>query len=74
MGLNAIAAERGLRVLESVLCLQCGSWYAKPVGGGTAQANPGCPDCSYLGWLPFNREQESPQLHSAEDPPRRRSA
>jgi predicted nucleic acid-binding Zn-ribbon protein len=56
-----------------VLCLECGSWYAKPVGGGTAQANPGCPDCGYLGWVPFNRE-ESPQLRSAEDPPRRRSA
>jgi len=61
-------------VLESVCCLDCGSWYAKPVGGGTAQANPGCPDCGYLGWVPFNRKQESPQLRSAEDPPRRRFA
>jgi hypothetical protein len=33
--------------------------YAKPTGGGTVQANPGCPDCGYVGWAgthvgPFN--------------------
>jgi predicted nucleic acid-binding Zn-ribbon protein len=69
-----MAAERGLRVLESVRCLECGSPYAKPVGGGTANANPGCPACGYLGWLPVSRQPESPQLRSAEDPRRRRSA
>ena len=39
-----------LTVLESVRCLECGLVYAKPSGGGTVQANPGCPDCGYVGW------------------------
>jgi hypothetical protein len=60
-------------MLESVCCLACGSAYSKPVGGGTAEANPGCPDCGYLGWLPFTGA-EPPLLRSFEDPPRRRSA
>jgi predicted nucleic acid-binding Zn-ribbon protein len=58
-------------VLQSVRCLECGSPYAKPVGGGTAAANPGCPDCGYLGWLPFSGEPGSPLLRSAGDPPPR---
>jgi hypothetical protein len=45
--------QRGLKVLESVRCLECGGVYAKPAGGGTAAMNPGCPDCGYLGWSPF---------------------
>ena len=40
-----------LAVLESVRCLDCGSVYSKPAGGGTVRANPGCPDCGYVGWL-----------------------
>jgi hypothetical protein len=48
-----------LELIESVRCLGCGAIYAKPAGGGTVVANPGCPDCSYLGWLrldqPFAR-------------------
>jgi hypothetical protein len=40
-----------LRLLESVRCLECGSIYAKPCGGGTVHENPGCPDCSYVGWV-----------------------
>ena len=40
-----------LTVLESVQCLECGAVYAKPTGGGTVQANPGCPDCGYVGWV-----------------------
>ena len=73
MGGKTKAAERGLRVLESVRCLDCGCGYSKPAGGGTAEANPGCPECGYLGWLPFSREA-APPLHSAEDHPRRRFA
>ena len=41
----------GLAVLESVRCLECGTVYAKPARGGTARANPGCPQCGYVGWL-----------------------
>ena len=40
-----------LTVLESVECLECGAEYAKPTGGGTVLANPGCPDCGYVGWV-----------------------
>lgn len=40
-----------LTVLESVRCLKCGAVYAKPSSGGTVRANPGCPDCSYSGWI-----------------------
>ncbi len=39
-----------LTVLESVRCLECGAVYAKPSGGGTVRANPGCPECGYVGW------------------------
>ena len=51
--------DRSLTAIESVRCLECGSVYAKPAGGGTARDNPGCPDCGYVGWLsvavPVNR-------------------
>jgi predicted nucleic acid-binding Zn-ribbon protein len=40
-----------LTVLESVECLECGAVYAKPSTGGTVLANPGCPDCGYVGWV-----------------------
>jgi hypothetical protein len=74
MGARTTALERGLRVLESVSCLECGSVYAKPAGGGTAATNPGCPECGYLGWLPFSVGAGSPKRRSAADPPRRWSA
>ena len=40
-----------LIVVESVRCLECETVYAKPTGGGTAQENPGCPKCGYVGWI-----------------------
>ena len=40
-----------LTVLETVRCLECGAVYAKPAGGGTVRANPGCPECGYVGWV-----------------------
>ena len=50
-----------LAVVESVRCLECGSVYGKPQGGGTVEQNPGCPDCGYVGWLsaalPFTAER-----------------
>ena len=45
---------RVVRAFETVRCLDCGSTYSKPTGRGTAAANPGCPECGYLGWLPFS--------------------
>jgi hypothetical protein len=40
-----------LTVLESVQCLECGALYAKPSDGGTVRENPGCPECTYVGWV-----------------------
>ncbi len=45
--------ETTLTVYQSVRCLECGAVYAKPDRGGTLNANPGCPDCTYIGWLPL---------------------
>lgn len=38
--------------LQSVCCLECRRTYSKPAGGGTVWANPGCPHCGYVGWMP----------------------
>ena len=58
--------DRSLTAIESVRCLECGSVYAKPAGGGTARDNPGCPDCGYVGWLsvsvPVTRSFSPPRL------------
>jgi hypothetical protein len=47
-------------LFESVRCLECGIVYSKPTRGGVADANPGCPQCGYVGWLstaiPFKEE------------------
>ncbi len=63
-------------VLESVRCLECRAVYSKPGRGGTVQANPGCPECGYVGWVrltgPVTPEPPSP--HSSEDPPQSHSA
>jgi hypothetical protein len=60
--------------IETVRCLACGAAYAKPSRGGTVRANPGCPECAYVGWelAPGLTRPEPPR--SAEDRPRRRSA
>jgi hypothetical protein len=47
----AARASRSIVSHESVRCLQCGWIYSKPVFGGTAAKNPGCPMCSYVGWV-----------------------
>jgi predicted nucleic acid-binding Zn-ribbon protein len=59
-------------VYENVRCLECGTVYSKPTRGGTARANPGCPDCGYVGWIAVNmpvravpsqrRSDEGPRL------------
>ena len=59
---------------ETVRCLSCDALYTKPQGGGTVRANPGCPECGYIGWV------EAPTITPVEPPrsdeghPRRRSA
>ena|GEM_PF-1052355 len=56
-----------LCVVESVRCLECGAVYVKPAGGGTVQANPGCPECGYVGWVATERPRPeslpTPQQH-----------
>ena len=49
---------RSFTVLESVRCLECGEIYTKPSGGGTVVKNPGCPECSYVGWIPVSLPPE----------------
>jgi hypothetical protein len=51
---------------EAVRCLECGAVYSKPAWGGTVTANPGCPECGYLGWL-------SSSIPFSEHAPRHRS-
>jgi hypothetical protein len=55
-----------LSPVEGVRCLECGAVYAKPAGGGIVQANPGCPECGYVGWValaPAVRRAPQPQRH-----------
>jgi hypothetical protein len=42
---------RGQGGADAVRCLNCRHIYEKPTRGGTAQRNPGCPRCGYVGWL-----------------------
>ena len=43
--------EPSVAQMETVTCLSCGALYAKPSSGGTVPANPGCPECGYMGWV-----------------------
>jgi hypothetical protein len=64
-----------LQRVERVRCLKCSATYVKPSGGGTVSANPGCPDCGYVGWVrvtPPLRTDAEP-THSFGDRPRRRT-
>jgi hypothetical protein len=65
---------RGPAQIETVRCLSCGATYAKPSRGGTVGANPGCPECEYVGWVlvPDLTRLEPPR--SSADRPRTRSA
>ena len=57
---------------ERVRCLECGTVYAKPAGGGAVERNPGCPKCGYVGWIPVTPEEEPPApRRSGGDPPLR---
>ena len=68
-------AEPRLQVLHTVRCLGCGAIYSKPAQGGTVTANPGCPDCGYVGWLATSSATAIALRHRfAVDPRRRHSA
>jgi predicted nucleic acid-binding Zn-ribbon protein len=61
--------------IETVRCLSCGTLYTKPLGGGTVRANPGCPECGYIGWVAAASSLTPIEPHrSDEDHPQRRSA
>ena len=60
--------------IEAVRCLSCGASYAKPANGGTVPANPGCPVCGYVGWVPAGEVREPERHRFAEDPPQGRHA
>jgi hypothetical protein len=66
--------ELGLSQIETVRCLSCGASYAKPANGGTVRANPGCPECEYVGWVPAPSLTRPEPRRFSEDRPRRRSA
>ena len=67
-----------LHVVAPVRCLACGTVYPKPSSIGTAESNPGCPRCSYVGWVPADKDEddavmeEPEQLRSFADLPLRR--
>ncbi len=65
-----------LDLLDRVRCLGCGAVYSKPSGGGTATANPGCPECGYVGWVKTSAPVTEPSLQRrfAAGPLRQRSA
>jgi hypothetical protein len=70
MGMDAIETITSLiAAFESVRCLECGEVYAKPLGGGTVEKNPGCPLCGYVGWIPLTRPAERASLRSVGGPP-----
>jgi predicted nucleic acid-binding Zn-ribbon protein len=47
-----------LHLVASVRCLSCGTVYPKPSAIGTAESNPGCPRCGYVGWVPAERDED----------------
>jgi hypothetical protein len=61
--------------IERVRCLGCGIVYVKPSGGGTVWANPGCPECGYVGWVKEGSPvmRDALQLRSVGDRLRRRT-
>jgi predicted nucleic acid-binding Zn-ribbon protein len=63
-----------LAPIETVRCLSCGAAYAKPSSGGTVRANPGCPECGYVGWVLASSLTKLEPRRFDEDHPRQRSA
>jgi hypothetical protein len=74
-GEESDAEPPGLVVSHTVRCLGCGVVYSKPARGGTVAANPGCPQCGYVGWLSTSPATAlAPRHRSAGGHRRRRSA
>ncbi len=47
-----------LHLVATVRCLACGTVYPKPSALGTAESNPGCPRCGYVGWVPADADED----------------
>ena len=47
-----------LHLVSPVRCLACGTVYPKPSALGTAESNPGCPRCGYVGWVPAEQDED----------------
>jgi predicted nucleic acid-binding Zn-ribbon protein len=47
-----------LHLLSPVRCLACGIVYPKPSSLRTAESNPGCPRCGYVGWVPAEQDED----------------
>jgi len=64
-----------LHLVSPVRCLACGTVYPKPAALGTAESNPGCPRCGYVGWVPADADEDDEimerrgQRRSFADPP-----
>lgn len=56
--------------MHDVRCLECGTIYAKPLGGGAVDRDPGCPACGHVGWLSvtFAVSEDFGRRRSAGDP------
>jgi hypothetical protein len=52
MGGRTHHTEPPLRLIETVRCLGCGAVYSRRRERSTSIANPGCPECTYVGWEP----------------------
>jgi predicted nucleic acid-binding Zn-ribbon protein len=66
---------RRLEAQQTVRCLACGVVYSKPARGGVVTANPGCPECGYVGWVTTSSATALALRHRfAADRRRRRSA
>ena len=75
MGVDNGGDPRPVSRIERVRCLGCGVVYVKPSGGGTVSANPGCPDCGYVGWVKDGSpvRPDAFQFRSVGDPRPRRT-
>lgn len=71
-GEESDAEAPGLVVSHTVRCLRCGVVYSKPARGGTVAANPGCPQCGYVGWLMTSSATALALRHRFDEGPRRR--
>ena len=66
--------EPSVAQMAKVRCLSCGALYAKPSSGGTVPANPGCPECEYMGWVLATSLTPLEPRRFSEDRSRRRQA